>query len=366
MIVEKAKTFLEALRSKFFPTEEDDVWKQWVEYKRRDTNDLIRMLTSSVRDSLKRRAVFLLIVPAKELSPINWTEEVGNFYHSKDFLKKLSPELLDYAVKLIIDFHMMIKPLHSGRPEYYCSGHRGGVIIHGSTPERYHDALYFYNECIMLLLEMLPEDQCERIFPLFSLQDVSSYSDFETSSGYNPFLQLLHSNVDEKWKKRADSTMREIIKSELSGKTKPREDWEGALRCYADIINLQSYGLSYSVELYADQIKFLVSKEHYGNNLIDEYRMAEILKILSADVFRETRYDIARFVFFGRDEEPKFWIGSSLEGAEMVLNEFGQEDKELAQKAQAVIDEYKARDAENQKEKAKAQKAEDDIMSKMM
>jgi len=214
---------------------------------------------------------------------------------------------------------------------------------------------------------MLSEEQCERIFPLFSLLDISTYSNMEDASGYNPFQNLLYSKVDEKWKRRADSKMRQIINDELAGRTKPREEWENAMRCYAYIIKLQLYSedLPYAVDLFADQIQFLVSKEHYGNKLIDDWKVARIFQVLSADIYKEVRYRVARFVVSGNKDEFKVWNEEALQGAKMMLCEFGQDDKELARKIQSAIDEGKKRSVERQGEQSVAKKVEDDIMSQM-
>lgn len=363
MLMEKAKSFVESLKSKWFPSDEDNVWKQWVDYKNRETRDLIGLLSSDVRDSFKRRAVFLLLVPTAEFNPIYWTEKVGKFYHKTDFLKILSPDLLAYATNLIIEFYSMLKPAHCDKPEHYATG-GGGIVFYTSVPDKYHDALCFYNNSILVLLTILPEEQREKIFSLFSLQDISTYNNLDDASGYEPFRSLMCSNVNEKWKIRADATMRQIIKDELAGRTKPREDWEGALDCYANIISCQSYGIFYSTELYADQMKFLVSKEHYGYELINDWKVGSIFQILSADAYKEIRHQIARFVVFGNGNEFKVWSNETLNSAEIMLEQFAH-DEDLAQKLQSAIDKGKEKVMKCQKEEEKAKKAEDEIINQM-
>jgi hypothetical protein len=365
-MLKKAKVFIEGVRGKLFPTDDDKVWKQWVDYKQRETRDLAGLLVSDVRDSFKRRAIFLLLVPSAYLNSIYWTEKIGKFYQDVDFLKTLTPNLLGYAADLIIEFYAMLKPMHCGRPKHYAQG-GSGITIYTSVYEKYHDALYFYNKCILLLLTLLPEEQCERIFPLYSLLDISTYSSMDDSSGYNPFQNLLYGKVDEKWKRQADATMRQIIRDELEGKTKPREEWEDALRCYASTIELQLYGekMSYGIDLFADQIQFLVSKEHYGHDLINSWKIPRIYQLLSADIYKEIRYRVASFVIFGNKNEFTVWSEETLQTAEIMLNEFGQDDQELAQRIQLAIDEGKKRLAERQNEQVVAKQTEDDIMNQM-
>jgi hypothetical protein len=362
----KTPIFIKRLQQKWFPSEDDKVWKKWVDYEQREANDLLKFLTYDVRDSLKRRAIFLLVVPSAEFNPIYWTEEVGKFYQGLDFLKTLTPDLLSYATDLIVEFYTMLKPMHRDKPENFAQG-GGGVTVYWSVPDKYHDALYFYNDCILSLLTMLPEEQCEKIFSLFSLRDISTYCNPDDASGYNPFQNLLYSNVDEKWKRKADATMRQIIKDELADKTKPREEWENALQQYAYIIKLQLHGenLPYSVDLFADQIQFLVSQEHHGKELIDRWYVVKIFRFLPNDNHKEIRYQIAKLVVFGNEKDFKVWNKETLQGANIMLNEFGKDDKKLAQRIQLAIEEYKKESAQSEKKQTDAKNAEEEIMNQM-
>lgn len=362
----KTKIIIEKLQRKWFPSEDDKIWKQWVDYKRRETGDLIKLLNCDIRDSLKKRAIFLLIVPSSEFNPIYWTEEVGKFYHKFDFLKTLNPGLLSYVTDLIVEFYGMLMPMHCDKPKHYTEG-GGGITVFWSVPDKYHDALYYYNNCILQLLTILPEEQCDRIFSLFSLRDISTYWNMEDASGYNPFQSLLYSDVNEKWKKQADGKMRQIIIDELSGKTKPREEWENALKCYSYIITLQLYGekIPYSVDLFADQINFLVSEDHYGEELINSWNVVKLLQILSADIYKEIRYKVAKFMVVGNKGEFSIHSEETLQGAKMMLDEFGQDEKELTQRIQSAIEEYEKKSIESKNEKSLAEKSEDKIMSQM-
>ena len=360
------KTIIETFKRKYFPTQDDSVWKRWVDFKQRETNDLYKLLASDVRDSLKKRALFLLIVPSADFNPIYWTQKVGKFYHKTDFFTPLSPELLTYATDLIIEFSKTLRPMHNEKPKQYAEG-GGGITIFHSVPGKYHDALYFYNECILHLLTIVPEEKCEQIFPLYSLQDISTYWNMDDCSGYNPFQSLLYSSVDEKWKRNADTKMRQIIKDELAGKIEPREDWEDALKCYARIINFMLYCKEpkYSDDMFADQIAFIVSKEHYAKKLIDSWNVAMILNKLSAGVYKNIRYKVAQFMLLSSEDVFSIWSESSLAGAYSMLAELGDGDEELIQKIQLEIDKYH-KNSEEAAQKANAvQKEEEGILHLM-
>src|SRR5512133_741528 len=134
-MLKRAAVIIEKWRSKWFPTGDDEVWKQWVDYERREARDVVQLLTSDVRDTFKRRAVFLLLVPAAELSPIYWTEEVGRFWRGSGFIEHLTPDLLDYATDLVVEFCAMLKPEHCDRPKQY-SQSGCGITILMSLPDK--------------------------------------------------------------------------------------------------------------------------------------------------------------------------------------------------------------------------------------
>ncbi len=158
IIMKSLRVFIEELRSKWFPTGEDIAWKRWVDHERRETRDLIKLLSTDVRDNFKRRAIFLLVVPSADLNPIYWKKDVGRFYFGPDFLKTLTPDLLVYVADIITEFSAILKPLHCDRPKNIVQG-GGGITVHMSIPDKYHDALRFYNNCILTLLTMLPVEK---------------------------------------------------------------------------------------------------------------------------------------------------------------------------------------------------------------
>ncbi len=366
--MKRLSVFIKRLKNGWVPTAEDEIWKQWVDYRRRENRDLIALLSSDVRDSFKKRAIFLLLVPAEDFNPIYWKEKVGKFYHRPDFLRGLNTDFLNYATNIIVEFHKVLRPKHQSRPEHITQS-GGGMTLFVSIPDKYHDALVFYNNCILVLLELLPHEQCKRIFPFYSIQDISSFCNMENASGYNPFRVLLGaSNIDETWKRIADWTMRSIIQEEIAGKTKPREEWESALTCYANIIDFQLYGkkLDYSVTMFADQMQFLINEAHFEYSIIRKRSIPRMYRILSDEHHQELRRLIVRFVVLGNgDKEFSIHSAGDIEIAEMMLGELKKEDHEVAERIKAAIDKGNKLIAECQKEQANYKQAEEDIMNQM-
>jgi hypothetical protein len=367
-VEQKMSALVEAMKDEWFPAEEEGAWKEWVDYKKRETRDLISMLVSDVKDGFKRRALFLLIVPSADFNPIYWKEEIGKFYCGYDFVKTLTPDLLSYAVDLIAEFSAILKPLHCDRPQNFVDG-GGGFRVYMSIPDKYHTALRFYNNCILTMIVKLPEEQGEKLFPFFSLNDISTFWNMDEASGYNPFRQLLCiKELDERWKKAADLAMRNIIQDEVTGKTEPREDHEDALRCYASIIQMQLYGeLTYSVKLFGEQVQFLMDNRNPNVHLIDSWHIIKMFKLLSDDFYKELRHQTARFVVLENITEfSNFSVYNeeSRQAAEQMLAEFG-DDQELAEKVLELIAEGERRQTANAAYQAEEKKTEEGILAAM-
>lgn len=368
--MKKLMVFIQNLKSTWFPTKEDTIWKQWVDFKgERGDGDLVGLLSSSVRDSFKKRALFLLLVPSAELNPIYWKGEVGKFHKWSGFLKSLkslSPDLLNYATELITKFCVTLGPVHCDRPTNIVSG-GDGIKIFMQVPDKFHAALSFYNSCLLTLLGALPVKQGEEVFPLFRLLDISVYDNMEDCSGYGPLQSLLSAKwVNEIFKIKADDEMRKIIQNEISGKAKPRAEWEGALRCYAEVIQNQiNSELSYSVDLFARQISFIIDNCQPGDQLIKDWKIVKIFSILSDDGYKDLRYKIAKSVVLGGQRGFSIYNEETVQAADMILTEFGHQDPALASKLILLIDTHKEKQAEEVKQQLLAQEAEDELMAQM-
>ena len=367
------KTFVAGLRKKFFPLEEDKAWKQWVDFKDRKARDLIEILSSDVKDGFKKRALFLLIVPSADFNTLYWKQYIGKFSNGTDFLEALTTDQLDYVVDLIVEFCSVLRPGHTGKTKYSVTG-GGGMTVYTPVTEKYHDALYFYNRCIYYLLTV-PEKDAEKVFPLFSLIDISTYSNMEDASGYNPFRNLLRMEIDEKWKKMADDRMRCIITDEVTGKTAPRKEWEEALVQYANIIQLQLFSeIKYSLELFASQIQFIMDNRQHKTNLISSYQVIRLFNLLSGDEYKELRHTIARYSLLedtGGYSRFTIYDGETRQAADYILKEFG-DDHELVDKIRELEEEREKKQAENEAYQAKQRAAEkekkateDDILAQM-
>lgn len=349
------KVFINGLRKRFFPSEEDKAWKQWVDFKNRDKNDLIGLLTSGVGDSFKRRALYLLFIPSSDFKIIYWERPIENFHYGTDFLKSLTVDLLDYVVELIIGFYSALKPMN-------------GVVV--SIPDKYRDALNYYNTCILCLLALLPEEKAEKIFPYFSLKDITSFWNMDCASGYNPFGKLLLAKgISERWKREADVKMRKIVLGEISGKTKSREEWEEAIHNYADfVMTLISRKAikHYPLELFISQVQFIMDNRKDQKKLIKDWQLFMLFKLLAGDKHEELRHTIARYALLEDNSEfSRFCIYDLTRPAvEYILREFG-DDLELVAKIKILEEEKDKKQTELAVYQAERAAAEEDILNQM-
>lgn len=304
------KKMIKRLKTKFFSSEDNKAWKAWVDLRSRNYKDLINLLSSEVRTEFKRRAIFLLLVPFDNFNNIYWKGSLGKFEHDSNFLKLIgSPAELDYAADLVFDFCSELKFKHIGRSKVSVFG-GDGVTFYVPVMEKYHTPLSFYNSCIVEFLSLLPEEKARKLFSLFSLLDISTYSNIEYASGYNPFANLLSDeNIAEHWKRLADFKMTLIVGNELSGKKKPREKWENAFSQYVHIFQAMLYGVpKYSKELYVRQIRFILEMSSHNPEIYD-WQLIRIFKLLPNKEYKSIRYALAKYVLLEKNNSsPSFSI----------------------------------------------------------
>jgi hypothetical protein len=125
--------------------------------------------------------------------------------------------------------------------------------------------------------------------------------------------------------------------------------------------------MHYSVELYADQMAFLVDESHHGRGyeVVDSWKIPRIYGVLSGERFKELRHCIARFVLSDYEKEFSAYSGDSRKAAELMLAELGQDDQKLVDKLKAAIMAGEERSAEQQREQAAFKQTEDNIMNQM-
>ncbi|MDB4983836.1 MAG: hypothetical protein JWM20_15 [Patescibacteria group bacterium] len=304
----------------------EEVWKEWVRVNGMEVQSLRELLKSDVHDRFKARALMILLIPDFSLLPFHWKDSGGRYIYIDWF-----------------DAGTFSENLQNFLAEFAC-------LTIDCDPKQGDDA-FKYNDLIIRILEGLEEtsEWAAKLFERFLLNDPEIFWNMETASGYNPFRDLLsNEKVSLKWKRLADQQMHSIIIGELDGILVPRKDFEFALRCYTDHIQMMNYDgkVGYPRELFVEQISFLMSTDKISKypdrTLFSSWQLGSILSGIPGEKHKDLRHKLARHeLVYAIGEHGKFSVlnEQSEQVAHEVFEEFGPEDLELAQIIEKLISE---------------------------
>jgi len=336
-------------------------WNNWAEADFRSSQELAEIAhNGTFQEEFQKRTLFTLLTPCPKLVPFNWPNPNISHYlsYQVDF-KQVSPDLRARAIDWLIKFIDFAK---EERIE--------GLQM---DPELQTEVLDAYNNYIIQLLGVLPveDNQAETLYSYLSLNDPATWASDIEGSGYNPLLKLWRNEaVNEKWKKWADEQMRAIIRSELRGDSPPRLPRKDALKCY--VRHLQSLlnpegRLSYSRELFVDQVDFLVSLETSNRKLIAPRQVVDILSYLDKDKnfpnteYRGRWYRFVRFLVL-RDNSFMIFNQQTEKAAELMLKFC---DSQIKNEIAPQLNSYQAVVQEREKQKQE-KRQRDELLLKPM
>lgn len=276
----EVKAFVEKYPD-LFTDNDDDAWDEWVKFTQRRTTALVGLLDGDFRNSIKARSMFVIFVTNYKWIPFYWDDDsvrVNVPSKPDGVILDIPPDIEGVFVDMILAFISAARRI--GQREY-------------------QDALAEYNKILLTLLGLVNENLRERIFTEYDLRDTYEFANQDESSGYQPFAALMVSRtVDYKWKRAADTEMRRIVRSELSGTTKPRTPHENALAWYQHfVMNPYRDELLYPQGIFVAQIAFLMSLANTGKlDGVNSHRVYPILKLLADDELIGLRRKFADFV----------------------------------------------------------------------
>lgn len=341
-------------------SETNFTWAQWLGLnspRKREPRDLIDLVLSDVKDPFKARALTILLVPALRFSPFLWDGE-DNLDWNYLCTDKIDPA--SFSKELLQFFGELLKI-------------NVDAVLSTEFNEKLFNTLCTYNRCILQMLAILPEDDplADELFKRYPLNDPVGFSGMEDSSGYNPLSDLFNANIPENYKWLADIKMQQVIRSEESGWITPRYEWENALKCYINMIQLHFYGkFPYGKELLATQMGFVLSLPNLKNRaLLQNYHLGGFLEALSGENYRQLRHNIARYIVLENREAEygdfRIYDDSTSKSAKIVLEEFGTEDEELRVRIETLTAEAREHFRKSgESQTAQKQKA-DLVISKM-
>ena len=357
--LESILSLFRSLKGKSTSGKEDRLWDDWLKLKKREPRDLKELLNSDVRDEFKARALIILLAPDLQMLPFRWghTPTSQRHYLFLDWINvsSLNQNLLNFVAELVCQ-----------NMDYAIS----------STNTYVRTAHFKYQEFILPLLSALSEesDLASQLFTRYQINDPIAYSNMDDASGYNPLRQILIAeHLPLKWKLLADQQMRERVIAEYEGREQPRENWEDALWCYANHIQMAHHEgrVRYACELFISQISFIVQLpniEHYHKKLFNDWQVSHILDALVGDDHYETRHKFARLVVLWNPEKSSAFSVHNDEtrrAAETILLEFGTEDLELFERLTNLIATDNKRSVSNQKIQDENSKKTEELLSRM-
>ncbi len=337
-------------------SQHDGAWDAWVTHTYRAKGDLLKLIESDVRDEFKARALSIRFAPCFEFLPFTWKGETwGRHFLSADKINLVllqsntSTKLFDYALGLL-EICMKASELAE---EY---------------DENMHYAMETYIVYACEALRILPEndDRAQSIFDLYPLNDPIPFKTQFARSGYNPFNALLLTNrIPEKWKKKADDKMREVVREAYEGVI-PRCEWENALHLYR--AHTQHGYARYSLGLYASQIEFILDLPHIEERYIFLNRdVGVMLNALKGKKYAHLRYRLAKQVLHYRAHGPRFdaYTEQSYDAAKMMLDQFGRKDESISRYLSVMIANEDARRERSVLERKKWDASENEVLSAM-
>ncbi|MFH0952321.1 MAG: hypothetical protein V1838_03990 [Patescibacteria group bacterium] len=281
---------------------DEQLWRQWAN-KTHSIPDLLRFLGSEVKEPFKKRVIAILLVPDRKHLQFYWEGSV-NPGSDTDFFHHLSPELLRYAWALVSQFGRKAKDI---------------------------ETIAYYNICSGYIFHYLNDDRVrEEILQRYIFVGLDSTTIYYDTLTPGPLRRLLEPrSISDQWKREADCRYRELIKAEIAaGRKLHNSDY---LLCeYGKILGFGRIIPNYSVELYADQIEFVIAQtglKVHGIFFWDSvYR---VFQVLANDKYRDLRHRYTRFMLFDNGGWPFGISDNSSEAIDMMENEFC-DDLEIA------------------------------------
>lgn len=314
--------------------EDEEIWQQWVD----ETRMVEDLLSQSVREVFKRRAIFLLIASRGEWIPFYHTYFERGAIRDYEFLKLLSPSLVKYTAEVGCTFYEL-------------------EVTHKKDANRF--VIRGYNRLMLRLLEVLPQKDAEKVFLHFSIhchaeprKDIFNYDDFEE------FRALLHSerNIDECWKRRADEQMRLLLQGGTHELIAISD--ENMFEYYTGIVNHFLYNKNdpcYSLGLLAEQLDFLLDvlmKCDIPKNIAGLrscfWRWDEFYTLFSDASFRGIRRKFANCIATTHRD----WVSyaEKLLAVQNMIDEFAEDDPSLVAQLRKILAEGQKQYADERRE----------------
>ncbi len=305
--------------SHLFPASDDAPWANWLRCHRPNWRALMTGLkTGGYRLTIQARLLSLLFAPHFDVVPSRILVDPAlhrditdkNYVHMghDDCLKGLDPELLPFLADLLCDGY-----------DYRATSMKNSLLID--------------------FLGVLPEELGEGVFTRCQWLSPFPYENGEEASGYHGYGRLMRNrDIPLSFKQRATAMMRDIVKNEVSGHTKPRVTWEAAVPCFIDELLLGLYDrlqLPFPRALLRGELEFLFTLPLAANVRIPTIYWDKLMQVFSRDTLEERAFRIAlaRNFFLNPPEyrdKHQFTTETEVILAERALGDLGDEEPAIS------------------------------------
>ena len=149
-----------------------------------------------------------------------------------------------------------------------------------------------YVRTILELLPIVDESTADELFVHYPFNDIQSFSNFESESGYGPLRSLLSdSKVADKYKELGLRTWFEIADKEERGIIHPREEHEGAIKNMIEFVRTYTHGSKEKSNFYSAIIAFLERYYPTDDRYVHSYEIAQVADLITEE---ETRFNFVR------------------------------------------------------------------------
>ena len=333
----------------------NDVWRQFMT-QRRDWRQLVTLVQDGqIQPEYQHRAIEVLLTPdVRSLEfPVNLVAGVNTYTHVADkWVENVTEVQASFIAKKI--------------PEYIRQA--GQILLKNKDYIEAREALFAYNGLIPHMLGKLPQEEAEKLFESFNINDPLSFWNMDNASGYNPLVSLYSDRtVDESWKRKAAREMHDVIEQEQKAEAHPRATYEEAVENYSHALVYileKKDGLPISREFYQDEIAFMLGVKT-GRPIVNQSYTWQVFELLDDE---ELRYSFIRRQVL--TDEPdgvrsfKVFSDRDAEIARKIISEF-PEDRELRPYLADQLAKWEVLSGQRRKQHEHEVRIQEDILSNM-
>lgn len=260
--------------------EQEQTWKEWCDLQRNPNGrNLLECLKSDFNDVFKARALCILLAPDDGYAPFYWPESTKSISTLWGEIQsgEFSEKLLSFATDLALRSLEVVRNKNQDLSQSYAC-----FLIHLLEYLRQEDLVWS-------VLRALPV--CDFVRPVLDPWDLDG-----SPSVLKLFWLLMSAKIPEAWKRTQDEKVRKLIREEMSDPKNLKLAGNDAYPSYMEGVKLDLYGKSpsYSTELFASQVDFILGFETPGHRRFGAHTLVKFFERLSGHEYLSVRRRLVR------------------------------------------------------------------------